>query len=170
MTGMTKKDQYRRIWDEYRKAHDNEPASTLKMIEWAKQVGLYAVDQAAALRRGAAELAEVLRADTVPADDGADVRINMPFVDSEQGWLWDDLRTIRHDRMEIATAHSRNRIVGEVKSMARQINFYNSFHADRPPIQTSFNFENDLKDAGLPLPSSSGLEQLLGPPPRAPQK
>ncbi len=67
----------------------------------------------------------------------------MPFVDKEEGWLWDDLRTIRHDRMEVGAAHSRNRIFGEVKSAARQINFYNAIHQDRPPIQTSFNFKTN---------------------------
>ena len=168
MAAMTKKDMYVRIWDEYRKAHENEPVSTGAMIKWAKENGLYAVDQGAAMRRAAAELAEVLRTETIAAEDGADVRINMPFFDKEQGWLWDDLRTIRHDKMTIAAAHARNRIVGEVKSVARQITFYNTYHADRPPIQTSFNFENDLKDAAIPVPSSSGLEQLLGPPPLDP--
>ncbi len=161
MRAITEKQQYMRIWDEYRKAHDNQPASTLTMIEWAKEKCLYAVDQGAALRRGAAELAEVLRDATVSGNDGAGVRINMPFVDEKEGWLWDDLRTIRHDRMEIGTAHSRNRIFGEVKSVARQIIFYNGIHPDRPPVQTSFNFENDLRDAGVPVPSSSALEQLI---------
>ena len=170
MAAMTKKDQYLRIWDEYRQAHENEPGSTLAMIEWAKENGLYAVDQVAALRKGAAELAEVLRDITVTDDgDGEPVRVNMPFLDEEEGWLWDDMRTIRHDKMEIGAAHGRNRIFGEVKSMARQLNFYNTYHPDRPPIQKSFNFENDLLDAGIPLPSSSGLEQLIGPPPVAPQ-
>lgn len=171
MAAMTKKDQYLRIWDEYRKAHGNEPGSAVVMIEWAEREGLYSVDEAAARRRGAAELAEVLRDLTVvDSGDGEPVRINMPFLDEEEGWLWDDLRTIRHDRMEIGTAHNRIRVFGEVKSMARQINFYNTFHQDRPPVQTSFNFENDLKDAGIPIPSSSALDQLLAPPPTAPQE
>src|SRR5437879_7585978 len=110
MAAMTKKDQYLRIWDEYRKAHGNEPSSTLVMIEWAEKAGLYAVDQVAARRKGAAELSEVLRDLTIPdASDGEPVRINMPYLDKEEGWLWDDLRTIRHDHMEIASAHGRNR-------------------------------------------------------------
>lgn len=171
MAAMTKKEQYLRIWDEYRKARGNEPASTLAMIEWAEKEGLYAVDEGAARRKGAAELSEVLRDITVTdQSDGEPVRINMPFLDREQGWLWDDLRTIRHDRMEIGTAHGRNRIVGELKSQARQINFYNTYHQDRPPIQTSFNFENDLRDAGIPIPSSTELDQLIAPPPTAPQE
>ncbi len=37
MRAITKRQQYLRIWDEYRKTHDNEPASTLAMIEWAKE-------------------------------------------------------------------------------------------------------------------------------------
>jgi len=138
------------------------------MIEWAKETGLYAVDQYAALRKGAAELAEVLRDVTVIDDDGSDVRVNMPFLDEENGWLWDDMRTIRHDKMELGAAHARNRIVGEVKSHAKQLNLYAKLHPDRPPIQQSFNFENDLLDAGIPLPSSTALDGILASPPNAP--
>jgi hypothetical protein len=162
MAAMTKKEQYLRIWDEYRKAHGNDPGSTLAMIEWAKENGLYAVDQTAALRKGAAELAEVLRDITIADGDGDDVRVNIPFLDETEGWLWDDMRTIRHDRMEIGAAHGRNRIVGEVKSMAKQLRFYQSYHPSRPQIQVSFNFENDLLDAGIPLPTAAGTEPFAG--------
>lgn len=159
MAPMTKKQQLLRIWDEYRKTHPDEPGSTMAMIEWAKENRLYAVDQRAALRRGAAELAEVLRDLTVADSEGEGVRVNMPYLDGKQGWLWDDLRTIRHDRMELGVAHARNRVVGEVKSVARQIKYYRSIHPDRPQIQTSFNFENDLRDAGISLASSNALER-----------
>lgn len=164
MASMSKKQQLLRIWDEYRKTHPGDPGSTLAMIEWAKENSLYAVDQRAALRRGAAELAEVLRDLTVADADGEEVRVNMPFLDENQRWLWDDLRTIRHDRMELGVAHSRNRVVGEVKSMARQIKFYRAVHPDRPAIQTSFNFERDLRDAGLSLASSTAPERQVEPP------
>lgn len=158
---MTKKDQYLRIWEEYRKANDNEPGTTEAMIAWAEKNGLYKVDYGAARRKSAAELAEVLRdIEVEDPSDGEPVRVNMPYFDKAEGWLWDDLRTIRHDRMEIAAAHNRNRIVGEVKSFARQINFYGTVHPDRPAIQTSFNFENDLLDAGIPLPPVAALEDL----------
>jgi len=141
------------------------------MIAWAEKNGLYAVDQKAAMRKGAAELREVLSDITVAdAHDGEPVRVNMPFLDEHEGWLWDDMRTIKHEKMEIGAAHGRNRIVGEVKSMARQFNFYNGYHQDRPPIQVSFNFENDLLDAGILLTSSTEIEQLLAPPPPAPRE
>lgn len=163
MAAMTKKQQLLRIWNEYRKTHPDEPGSTMAMIEWAKENGLYAVDQRAALRRGAAELAEVLRELTVADSDGEGVRVNMPYLDGQQ-WLWDDLRTIRHDRMELGVAHARNRVVGEVKSVARQLKYYHSIHADRPEIQTSFNFENDLRDAGISLVSSNVPERPVSRP------
>jgi hypothetical protein len=159
MRAMSRKNQFLRIWDEYREAHPDNPGSTHAMLEWAKENGLYAVDQRRAMQRDATQLAEVLREVTVADTDGEAVRVNMPFLDAKQGWLWDDLRTIRHDRMELGVAHGRNRVVGEVKSMARQIKYYGSIHPERPSIQTSFNFENDLRDAGLSLSSSSAPER-----------
>lgn len=168
MAAMSKKQQFVRIWDEYRKAHPDEPGTTLNMMEWAKENGLYAVDQRAALRREAAQLADVLRDLTVTDPEGEDVRVNMPFLDEKQGWLWDDLRTIRHDRMELGVAHSRNRVFGEVKSVARQLKFYRSIHPDRPIIQTSFNFENDLRDAGISLSPEKEAERPVARPRPAP--
>lgn len=165
---MTKKKQYLRIWDEYRKNHPNEPATALAMIEWAKEKGLYAVDQRKAMQRGASEMADVLRDQTVAGDDGEATRVNMTYPDENQRWLWDSLRTIKHDKMELGVAHSRNRIFGEVKSVARQIRFYGTLHPDRPTIQTSFSFENDLRDAGISLASSSAPERQVARPRPAP--
>jgi hypothetical protein len=168
MVAMTKRDQYIRIKDEFRATHGNIPASTQTMIEWAIDAGLYAVDVRAAKAKGAKELAEVLRSETIIDADGHKVRVNHS-VETAQGYLWDDIRTISHQHMELSVAHGRNRIFGEVKAAAIAVNFYNDLHADEAPIQTSFNFENDLADEGITIPSSIALERLIAPTPSAVQ-
>jgi hypothetical protein len=163
MLAMTKREQLIRIKDEYRSAHGNQPATARMMIDWAIDAGLYAVDLRAARTKGAKELADVLRSEIIVDEQGHRVRVNHS-VETEQGHLWDDIRTISHEHMELSVAHGRNRIFGEVKAVAIAVRFYNELHADEAPIQTSFNFENDLADDGISIPSSIALEQLLAQP------
>lgn len=165
--GMTKREQYIRIKNEYRKEHENAPASTRTMLDWAIRVGLYAIDQSAALRKNAEEFADVLRTETVKDDDGQEVRVNHAYG-TEQGHFWDDYRTIAHQNMVLSVAQMRNRIYGEIRHSARSIKAYTEFHPDRPRIQTSFNFNNDLEEDGLLTPSSSELDQLIAPQPSVP--
>jgi hypothetical protein len=73
--------------------------------------------------------------------------------------------------MVLSVAHKRNGIVGEIKQIKIDIDYFNELHADEAPVQMSFNFENDLADAGLLDPASSGQEwpgQALLPTPRNP--
>ncbi len=70
--------------------------------------------------------------------------------------------------MAVSVALRRNGVVGEVKQIKRDLDFFNELHPDLPPLQTSFNFEGDLADAGLTSPSSIELERLIGPPPPVP--
>lgn len=169
MSALTKREQYIRIKDEYRKAHDNAPARTRVMLDWAIGEGLYAVDESAALRRDAEEFANVLRTQTVKDADGEDARINHSYG-TAQGHLWDDYRTITHENMQLSYAQTRNRIFGEVKHEVRGLKLYHDYHQDRPRIQFSFNFNNDLADEGLLSPFSNEIERLVEPSPRVRQK
>lgn len=51
--------------------------------------------------------------------------------------------------MELSVAQTRVRIYGEIRHSARSIKAYTEFHPDRPRIQTSFNFNNDLEEDGF---------------------
>jgi hypothetical protein len=160
MAAMTKREQYIRIKNDYRKAHNNEPAGTRAMLDWAIKKGLYAIDESAALRRDAEDFAAVLRSETIKDRDGEDARINHAY-ETKQGHFWDEYRTITHEHMVLSSAQGRNRIFGEVKHQARGEKLYSDYHQDRPAIQTSFNFTNDLAEAGLASSVSSEIDQLV---------
>lgn len=106
MTAKRLSDFYLQTWEAYREAHDNAPGTAMQAIKWAEENGMYAVDEVAARRRGARELAKVLGNQTVLSEDGTEVRLNVPYYDRGQGWLWDSLPTIAHDKMEIGMAHN----------------------------------------------------------------
>lgn len=162
--GMTKHDQYLRIKNEYRRTHNNSPASSRTMIDWAIKEGLYRVDIGKAHARAAEELAAAMRSETTTDSQGNEIRVNLAF-ETEDGWLWDQRDTIARPDFELNVGASRRMAYGEIRATILSVNDYNTNHPDEPPVQYSLNFQADLLDDGIPIPpSSTGLEQLIGQP------
>lgn len=165
---MTKREQLLRIRDEYRAAHDNEPATSREMADWAVENGKYKLPTHATERRCAEELAEAMRMDLMTVEGGRRVRTMHAWPATSQRTLWDHITTISRPNMQLSVAQKRNGIVGELKQMKVDLDYFNDLHADEPPLQMAFNFEGDLADAGLLKTSSIELERLIGQPPSAP--
>lgn len=165
---MTKREQLLRIRDEYRATHDNAPATSREMGDWAVANGKYKLPTHATESRCAEELAEAMRLDLMTVEGGRRVRVMHAWPASNQRTLWDHVTTITRPNMQLSVAQKRNGIVGELKQMKIDLDFFNELHADEPPLQMAFNFEGDLADAGLLKPSSTEIERLIAQPPSAP--
>jgi hypothetical protein len=167
---MTKKQQLLRLRDAFRNAHDNKPATAREMADWAVENGLYKLPIYATERKCAEELADALRQEYMTVSGGRRVRTMHAWTD-QQRQLWDHIDTISRPNMKMALALKRNGIVGEVKQIKTDMDYYNERHADEPPLQFSFDFHRDLEDAGLtnPPPSNEHSRQVAptpGAPPR----
>ena len=145
---MTKRQQLLRIRDEYRKSHNNEPASAREMADWAVTEGMYKLAQYATEQRCAEELADVMRQEHMTVEGHRRVR-TMHSWSSEQRKLWDHIQTISRENMKLSVALKRKGIVGEVRQIKIDLDYFNEVHADEAPLQMSINFENDLADVGL---------------------
>jgi len=145
---MTKKEQLLRIRDEYRAEHGNEPATAREMGDWAVATGRYKLPEHATARKCAEEIADAMALDMVTVVGGRRVR-TMHAWRNEQRTLWDHIGTISRNNMALSVAFKRNGIVGEVKQIKIDVDHFNELHPDDPALQVSFNFENDLADAGL---------------------
>ena len=163
---MSQRDQLLRIKNKYRESHGTEPASARDISDWAVAEGLYKLHPYAAQKQLANELSDALRVEYINDHRGNRVRVNHS-IPKAQGQLWDEIRTISHDNMQLSVAQKRNGMAGEAKQIQRDLNYFNDLHADDAPIQTSFDFTDDLLDAGLLSAFSSELEQLIGQPQRA---
>ena len=161
---MTKREQLLRIRDEYRAAHNNEPASSREMADWAVANGKYKLPSHAVERRCAEELSDAMRLDFMTVPGGRRVR-TMHAWPTKQETLWDHIRTITPEKMRLSVAFQRNGVVGVLKQIKIDLDYFNELPADSQ-IQTSFNFEPDLADAGL-LTSSSEPAQPTSPTPAA---
>jgi hypothetical protein len=162
-----KKDQWLRIKNAFRQAHENAPASPAAMIDWAADAGLYKSDERSARRRAAKDLAEAMRSEMTTDARGHEVRVNLAF-ETETGWLWDQRETISRTHVELHLARNRRQVYGEIKAQVCTANDYMDLHPDEPPLQYSLNFAADLADDGIPIPSLLDLDELLGPAPSGP--
>lgn len=160
MAAMTKVQQWLRIKNDYRAAHDNAPASTRAMIDWAIDTGRYQLDMSKARARAAEELATAMRSEKTHDAQGREIHVNVAF-ETEQGWLWDQRDTIGRGHVELHATRGRRMIVGEIKAQVLTVIDWNENHPDEAPVQYSLNFAADLLDDGISLPSSSELEQLV---------
>ena len=162
---MSLTQQLIRIKDEYRKVHGTAPVSARTMYDWALETGRAKLDLKKAETQAVAEFAAALAAETAIDINGNVIRANLAF-ETKQGWLWDEWDTISHENMELNVAHNRRNIYGEIKSVVLNINAFNELHADEAPIQFSLNFEADLADDGIPMPSDfDDLDHLVEAPP-----
>lgn len=166
---MTKKEMLLRIRDEYRAEHDNAPATSRDMGEWAVATGRYRLPPHATERKCAEELADAMAMDMMTVSGGRRVR-TMHTWRSEQRNLWDHIATISTPDMALSMSYQRNGVLGTVKQMKIDLDYFNELHPDDPALQVSFNFENDLADAGLLNFSSSEHERLGVRPPGVPPR
>jgi len=166
---MTKKEMLLRIRDEYRAEHENAPATAREMSEWAVSTGRYKLPPHATERKCAEELADAMAMDMMTVLGGRRVR-TMHTWRSEQRNLWDHIDTISIPDFELSMAYQRNGALGIVKQMKIDLDYFNELHPDGPAVQVSFNFENDLADAGLLNFSSSEHEPPSAQPPGAPPR
>jgi hypothetical protein len=166
---ISKHEQLLRIKADYRKAHNNAPATARDIADWAVREGMYKLKPNAAERQLASELADAFRIQYMDDGHGHRVRVNHS-VQKPQGSLWDEIQTISRDDMKLSVAQKRTGMAGEAKQIQRDLNYFNELHTDEPPLQTSFDFNGDLADEGLLSPFSSEIEQLVGQSPPTPEK
>ena len=81
----------------------------------------------------------------------------------KQETFWFHIRNVTREHMELLVQQRRKQMVGQAVELSLIIDYYNDNHPVEVPIQTIFNFENDVAEftqpeavtAPLPLPSST---------------
>lgn len=158
---MTKEQQLIRIKDDYRAVHDNASASLRTMLAWAVETGRYELDRAKAMTRAVDEFAHALAGETAPDTHGNPVRVNLAFLEPDQGWLWDTRDTISRAHQELNTQQTWRMCYSDVKAAVLTVNDYNERHPDEPPLQFSLDFTGALADDGIKAPTFSEFERLI---------
>ena len=148
---MNKQERLQHAFHLYQEAHGGVPHGTDVVVAWAVTHGILelpVIDPAAVL---AADMAQALRNEhaTDPAT-GKRYRRNHAVRITRGGVqlaLWVGMETAPREHMLAAFQQRRKQIVGDCVQLKADVDVYNSRNPDQEPIQTIFDFRDDVAEA-----------------------
>lgn len=141
--------QMQKIVTEYRLAGEPWPASTKTIAAWAIQTGRWELEESAAVKKCAEDLARAMREEYTTDSKGRRVRLKHSATikkNGEQMVLWDDIRTAPRGHMQLAFQQRRHQIFGDCRQLKTDVESYNDNHPGEKPIQMIFDFTLDLEE------------------------
>lgn len=132
----------------YTEEQKSGPVDLGEVAQWAIKTGRWQPTQKSIWKICQREFATALRQEYISTGDGKRVRTKHAFR-TEQGMLWDDIRTIPRIRMEISARQRRQQIVSDCYQLKTDVDFYNKNHPDQEPIQMVFDFREDMEEMEL---------------------
>lgn len=133
--------------DEYFAETGKALTTTRELAVWAIKTGRWEPPPDLVIRKCREDYARALREEYITDSSGQPVRVNQAArrkIGESQGTFWGDIRTIPRKHMETASAQRREQIVGECRQLDRDERYYNEHHSDESPLQTYFNFVDDV--------------------------
>lgn len=137
------------IADDFFAETGNWRARSSEIAAWAIQKGLWEPPRELSIKVCARDLSRAMREEYLKDELGRSVRAKHAarITDGpKQGTFWADIRTAPHEHIELALQQRRKQIVGDCRQLKLDATYYSTIHADRPPIQICFNFEEDLEE------------------------
>ncbi len=138
------------IWEQYQKEVSADPTDLRDIGAWARSKRLWAprpVDIDASFAR---EMAEVLREQVRIDKDGRKYRAFIPARERGKDGLplfkWADIDVAPRSHVEKGVQWERRQIANDCFALAMKIEHYTATHPDEDPLQTSFNFEEDIEE------------------------
>jgi hypothetical protein len=145
--------------DEYLRETQKVLVTTRELAVWAIATGRWEPPPDLALRKCREDYSRALHEEYIKDTDGQPVRVNQAARQREgdrQTTFWGDIRTIPRSHMEASSAQRREQIVGECRQLDRDERYYNGQHSDEPPLQSYFNFMDDVNEGRF----SGALEDI----------
>lgn len=149
---MTYTEQLQRIVADYRSSGQPWPATAHEMAEWAIAGAKRHPQHGAMIRKCAEEIAAAMREEYLTDPQGRRVRTKHVARYGEgksQIPLWEDIRTASREHMEIAFQQRRQQILGDCRQLKTDVDSYNENYSATDPIQTVFDFTEDLAELEL---------------------
>ncbi len=146
---MSYGDQLRRIVEDYQRAGEPWPATAREIAAWAVRQGLWRPQPGDLMTQCAHEIAGALREEYITDAQGRRVRAKHAATlkrNGKQATLWADIRSAPRAHMEVAFQQRRNLILGDCKQLKADADSYNDNMTPDNPIQTSFDFTEDLEE------------------------
>ena len=144
---MSYSEQMQAIANRYMRSGESWPATSREIAAWAVRNGLWKPQRSDEIRMCAEQMARAMREEYIVDSQGRSVRAkHAARVEKNHGQitLWADIRTASRDHMEVAFQQRRQQIVGDCRQLKTDIDSFNDNRSEAEPIQTSFDFTEDL--------------------------
>jgi hypothetical protein len=138
------------LWDDYRHAHGNRPASAMEVAKWAKEAGKWIPKKRDPVREFAHQLSKAANAQRYHDEHGRVVKAMQPakykrmlaggqmIIDA----VWDHIATMSDDHARVSFTQQHAQWVGHGRSIKNSMDsFYDVNPNAGERIQLTFNLE-----------------------------
>ena len=142
-------EQLQKIWKKYEEAENTTAATAREVARWAIKQGLWKPQPDSVERKCAEELAKAAREEYRTDESGKRYRARHVATFEKNGSqlsIWADIDKAPRKHMQIAFGQRRKQIVGDCHQLKTDIDHYNGIHPEHAPIQTIFDFTEDLRE------------------------
>jgi hypothetical protein len=133
--------------DEYLDETQSTTATTAELAEWAIRTERWSPPPNIAMRLCKEDFAKALREQYIKDDDGQSVRAKHVFRErkgDQQQYLWGDIRNAPRKHIEGSFRQRREQVVGDLRQLDRDNNYWQKTHPGEKPIQIVFDFTDDV--------------------------
>lgn len=152
---MTRLEELQEAFKAYEREHNNVPASSLDVVQWALDRKLLAMPKPTDPRELLAnQLSRALRQDYGTDPKGRRYRKNHAVTITKNGvqyTIWAILEYSDYPHMEKAFPQRREQIVGDCLQLKTDVDVYNDFNPKQEPIQIVIDFTEDVAEREVQL-------------------
>jgi len=135
--------------DEYLAESGQITATTAEFAEWAIRTGRWQPPQDIAIRLCKQDFARAMREQCIKDDAGQPVRAKhacrLPSGDRQQ-YFWADIRNAPRTHIAMSFRQRREQVVGDLRQLDRDNNYWEKKHPGEEPIQIVFDFTDDVAE------------------------
>ena len=145
-------EQLQKAYHRYEAEHDNDPAGTREVVEWAIKIDLMKAPHVDPLAKLADDMSNALRAEYRIDSKGRRYRANYAVRVSQRGiqyTLWHNMDNAPRGFMEKAFSQRRRQVVGDCLQLKTDVDVYNDQHHDDEPIPLELDFTRDVEELQL---------------------
>jgi len=123
-----------------------------ELVDFAISNHMWEIDVAGTKQQLAAQLRRALNGEEFTDPQGRKIRRNYAASVTRHGrqmFLWTDMPHASREHMKVSLYDNRRRIYGDCRRLKEYIDSYNQNYNSGEPIQMSFDFTRDLREAEL---------------------
>ncbi len=141
--------QLQRLYAAYERSGRPMPADLNDVAEWLLETGQWRPAPELARKKLVEDLGRALREEYFEDEDGNRVRAKHVATVKKGGAqfnLWGDMRTASHEHLSAAFAGRRNGVIGDLRQLKTDADWYNKHRAGHPPVQIVLDFTQDIAE------------------------